>query len=76
TLPVAEGAAESSASRSVLTADGERKSTPVYVLEDQAPNAAGVGPAIVEGPFFTARVPEQWEFVVSDTNDLILTDHA
>ncbi|MDN6530070.1 MAG: hydantoinase/oxoprolinase family protein [Brevibacterium sp.] len=76
TLPAAEGKAESSASRSVLTTDGERKPTPVYVLEDQAPNAAGIGPAIIEGPFFTARVPRQWEFVVSDTGDLILTDHA
>ncbi|WP_198587469.1 hypothetical protein [Brevibacterium epidermidis] len=60
----------------MLGTNGQRTDVPVVVLEDQAPNAAGVGPAIIEGPFFTARVPEDWEFVVSDTGDLLLNYRA
>ncbi|MGC3020360.1 hydantoinase/oxoprolinase family protein [Brevibacterium sp. FAM 24630] len=76
TLPTADDKATSESVRTVLGADGQRMDIPVVVLEDQAPNAAGMGPAIIEGPFFTARVPEDWEFVFSDTGDLLLTDHA
>lgn len=47
---------------------------PVFVLEDQQANAGGAGPALIEGPYFTARVPEGWTFVVSDAGDLILND--
>jgi N-methylhydantoinase A/oxoprolinase/acetone carboxylase beta subunit len=46
----------------------------VYVLDDQQPGAGGAGPAIVEGPFFTARVPADWHFDVTSNGDLILTD--
>ncbi|WP_297005837.1 hydantoinase/oxoprolinase family protein [uncultured Corynebacterium sp.] len=49
-------------------------SVPVLVLEDQPAGASGEGPAIVEGPFFTARVPGGWDFTVSDAGDLILND--
>lgn len=66
------------------TPDGERNllgsqgisAAPVYVLENQPDSASGQGPAIVEGPFFTARVPEGWHFTVSNTGDLILNDRA
>jgi N-methylhydantoinase A/oxoprolinase/acetone carboxylase beta subunit len=46
----------------------------VYVLDDQQPGAGAAGPAIVEGPFFTARVPSGWRFDVTSNSDLILTD--
>ncbi|MDX6375515.1 MAG: hypothetical protein QOD98_4503 [Nocardioidaceae bacterium] len=46
----------------------------VYVLDDQQPGASAAGPAIVEGPFFTARVPSGWRFDVTSNSDLILTD--
>lgn len=46
----------------------------VYRLADQAPGARAVGPAIVEGPFFTARVLSGWRFDVTSNGDLILTD--
>ncbi len=62
-----------SGARTVLSATGSQQA-PVYVLEEQPANAAAQGPAIVEGPFFTARVPEGWHFVVSDAGDLILSD--
>jgi len=47
---------------------------PVYVLDDQEPGASAAGPAVVEGPFFTARVPSGWRFDVTSNADLILTD--
>lgn len=46
----------------------------VYLLDDQEPGAGAVGPAIVEGPFFTARVPAGWRLDVTSNGDLILTD--
>lgn len=52
----------------------ETHTVPVLVLEDQPAGAAGSGPAIVEGPFFTARVPSGWTFTVSGAGDLILND--
>jgi len=47
---------------------------PVYSLVDQVPGATAAGPAIVEGPFFTARVLDGWSFQVSAGGDLLLTD--
>lgn len=46
----------------------------VYQLEDQEPGATAQGPAIVEGPFFTARVPRGWTLDISAAGDLQLTD--
>jgi N-methylhydantoinase A len=46
----------------------------VYRLDDQRPGARANGPAIVEGPFFTARVPAGWRLDVTSNGDLILTD--
>ena len=46
----------------------------VYQLDDQVPGATASGPAIVEGPFFTARVPAGWNLTVSTAGDLVLTD--
>jgi len=46
----------------------------VYYLDDQQPGAHADGPAIVEGPFFTARVPAGWRLDVTSNGDLILTD--
>jgi len=73
--PSASAAAKTAGTRSLLGASG-RVDAPVYVLEDQPANAGGEGPAIVEGPFFTARVPEGWQFQVSDAGDLILSDRG
>ncbi|UNB51151.1 hydantoinase/oxoprolinase family protein [Mycolicibacterium sp. YH-1] len=46
----------------------------VYRLDEQEPGARAAGPAIVEGPFFTARVPAGWQLDVTSNGDLILTD--
>ena len=47
---------------------------PVYSLVDQEPGAAAPGPAIVEGPFFTARILDGWNLYVTAGGDLMLTD--
>lgn len=65
------------------TADGTRSvrssaqavdEVPVYRLDQQDPGATAEGPAIIEGPFFTARLPQGWGFRVSATGDLLLVD--
>ena len=60
--------------RDVRTSARHVHECPVYVLDDQEPGASGAGPAIVEGPFFTTRVPSGWRFDVTSNSDLILTD--
>jgi N-methylhydantoinase A/oxoprolinase/acetone carboxylase beta subunit len=47
---------------------------PVYSLLAQKPGATAAGPAIVEGPFFTARVLAGWRLNVTAGGDLLLTD--
>lgn len=47
---------------------------PVHVLDELSPGHTGAGPAVVEGPFFTARVLPGWSFTVTATGDLSLTD--
>lgn len=66
--------AVSSATRSVRSTAETVESVPVFQLEDQVPGATAAGPAIVEGPFFTTRVPAGWEINVSAAGDLLLTD--
>jgi N-methylhydantoinase A len=46
----------------------------VFELDNQTPGASAAGPAIVEGPYFTARVPHGWVFDVTVAGDLMLTD--
>lgn len=48
----------------------------VYVLDDLSPGAAGEGPAIIEGPFFTARVLPGWSFRRTAAGDLLLNDKS
>ncbi|QWT24472.1 hydantoinase/oxoprolinase family protein [Subtercola sp. PAMC28395] len=79
--PVIEGGAEVGQSEAVACGTRQVRSSAaqvdtvkVFQLDDQAPGAAAAGPAIVEGPFFTARVPEGWSFTVSAAGDLRLAD--
>jgi N-methylhydantoinase A/oxoprolinase/acetone carboxylase beta subunit len=60
--------------RAVRTAADQVDDVPVFVLSEQPPGARAAGPAIVEGPFFTARVPHGWRFDVTSHGDLLLTD--
>jgi N-methylhydantoinase A len=68
--------AVASGTREVRSSAAQIDSIPVYQLEDQQPGATASGPAIVEGPFFTARVPSGWSLDISAAGDLLLTDAA
>lgn len=72
--PAAASAAVATDTRQVRSTPTQIDSTPVYHLDDQKPGATAAGPAIVEGPFFTARVPLGWTLTVSTAGDLQLTD--
>lgn len=72
--PVEQTLAPVAGSRQVRS-DADRVDTvPVHVLDDLVPGHSGAGPAIVEGPFFTARVLPGWTFRVTSAGDLLLTD--
>jgi N-methylhydantoinase A len=69
-----ESAAVPSGSRAVRSSASVVDEVPVFVLDEQRAGAQAAGPAIVEGPFFTARVPAGWRLDVTSHGDLILTD--
>ena len=60
--------------RQVRSAADTVDEVPVHVLTELAPGAGGSGPALIEGPFFTARVLPGWDFRVTAAGDLFLTD--
>ena len=66
--------AVASGTRQVRSSATQVDEVPVYSLLDQEPGATAVGPAIVEGPFFTARVLDGWKLDVTAAGDLMLTD--
>ncbi|MGW3625214.1 hydantoinase/oxoprolinase family protein [Streptomyces sp. NPDC000880] len=66
--------AVASGTRRVRSSASQVDDVPVYSLLDQAPGAKAQGPAIVEGPFFTARVLSGWQLDVTAGGDLMLTD--
>jgi N-methylhydantoinase A/oxoprolinase/acetone carboxylase beta subunit len=71
---VGESAAVAAGSRSVLDGAAGSADLPVYELVDQPPGAHARGPAVIEGPFFTMRVPGGWHFHTTAAGDLLLTD--
>ena len=74
--PAEHSSAVASGTRLVRDAATAVNTVEVYQLDDQTPGAEAAGPAIVEGPFFTARVPAGWTFLVSAAGDLMLHDTA
>jgi N-methylhydantoinase A len=72
--PVEQVPAPVAGTRQVRSAADRVDTVPVHVLDDLVPGHAGAGPAIVEGPFFTARVLPGWDFCVTSAGDLLLTD--
>lgn len=66
--------AVAASSRNVRSAVDKVDEVPVFDLERQTAGASAAGPAIVEGPYFTARVPHGWTFDVTVSGDLLLTD--
>jgi len=74
-LDVAAQPASASGARVVRGRTGDAVELPVFTLLDQAPGAYGAGPAVVEGPFFTMRLPEGWQFQITAAGDLLLADN-
>ena len=68
--------AQSGGTRSLRDGRGGRAEVAVYALEQQRPGARGHGPAVIEGPFFTMRVPVGWQFETTAAGDLRLTDRG
>ncbi|MFY2859651.1 hydantoinase/oxoprolinase family protein [Mycobacterium sp. THU-M104] len=71
---VEAAAAPSAGHRKVRSAADRVDEVPVYVLDELRPGHAGAGPAVIEGPFFTARVLPGWSFRVTAAGDLLLND--
>jgi N-methylhydantoinase A/oxoprolinase/acetone carboxylase beta subunit len=72
--PAEHSTAVASGTRRVRASAHTIDTVEVYQLDDQVPGARAAGPAIVEGPFFTARVPQGWTLDVSAARDLLLND--
>ena len=66
--------AQAEGTRVLRDGRGGQAETPVYALASQLPGARGSGPAVIEGPFFTMRVPAGWQFDTTAAGDLRLTD--
>jgi N-methylhydantoinase A/oxoprolinase/acetone carboxylase beta subunit len=57
--------------RWMLGCDGPRE-IPLYRVESLAPGHAASGPAIIEDPYFTGLVDQDWRFRLTANRDLIL----
>jgi len=62
--------------RSLRRADGTEHAIPVYPLPDCTVGDHGAGPAVLEGHFFTAYLPERWTFRVIESGDFLLESKA
>jgi len=69
-------AAPAAGTRQVRSAADHVDDVPVHVLDDLSPGDGGEGPAIIEGPFFTARVLPGWSFRLTAAGDLLLNDKS
>ena len=71
---VADSDAVAAGQRTVLDGTGGSAELPVYSLLDQPSGAQARGPGVIEGPFFTMRLPTGWRFQTTAAGDLLLTD--
>lgn len=58
--------------RTLLMKGKGRTEVPVYNLNQMEPGDYCEGPAIIEEDFFTCRVLDGWNFVISDAGDILL----
>ena len=77
-LPHVAVAGATEVGRSDAVASGKRvvqgAELPTYELLRQSPGSTAIGPAVIEGPFFTMRLPAGWRFRTSAAGDLLLTN--
>lgn len=74
-VPMPPLAAPAQGTRAVRSTADRIDDVTVHVLDELAPGHTGAGPAIIEGPFFTAWVLPGWSFRVTAAGDLMLTDN-
>ncbi|MFW7269775.1 hydantoinase/oxoprolinase family protein [Gluconacetobacter sp. Hr-1-5] len=68
--------AQAAGHRNVLIRDRGRIDIPVYQLDRLQSGDFSDGPSILEEDYFTCRIPEGWQFVISDMGDIILNRKA
>jgi N-methylhydantoinase A len=73
---IAASPASADGTRLLRDGQGGRAEVPVYALLSQPPGAQALGPAVIEGPFFTMQVPAGWQFATTAAGDLRLTDRG
>jgi N-methylhydantoinase A len=73
---IAASPARADGTRVLRDGQGSSAEVPVYALLSQPPGAQAPGPAVIEGPFFTMRVPGGWQFATTASGDLRLTDRG
>jgi N-methylhydantoinase A/oxoprolinase/acetone carboxylase beta subunit len=64
--------ASSDSNRTLQTKGKGQIEVPVYNLNQMKSGNHGAGPAIIEEDFFTCRVLDGWDFVISDAGDILL----
>ena len=72
----AGAAAKAVGMRNILVRGQGRIDVPVYQLATLKAGDHAAGPAIVEEDYFTCRVLQGWDFVISDAGDIILNRKA
>jgi N-methylhydantoinase A len=77
TVKLAQGArAKAAGTRKVLTRGLGRIDVPVYQLAQLQPGDHAEGPAILEEDYFTCRILDGWNFVISEAGDIFLNRKA
>lgn len=61
------------AGQRTVSCAGERRSLPLYRVEDQPAGSHAAGPAVLEEAYFTCRVDPGWSFEINDAGDILLS---
>lgn len=69
-------ASKNAGERTIRDPAGHTCRLPVYQLSEYAPGDEAVGPAVLEGQFFTAHLPEAWTLKVVESGDFLLERNA
>lgn len=65
--------AASVAGQRTVSCAGDRRSLPLYRVEDQPAGSHAAGPAVLEEAYFTCRVDPGWSFEINDAGDILLS---
>ncbi|MEM1141465.1 MAG: hydantoinase/oxoprolinase family protein [Pseudomonadota bacterium] len=59
------------AHRTMRSSSDEQKPLPLVLIKDQKPGVAGQGPAVIEEPYWTCLVGENWSFSFTLNEDVL-----